>query len=66
MELITRKEMMELLRITRTTVTRWEKSGLLQPIKIDKKLLYDLVDIKTLIAVNKASNTAGKHGEVIK
>ena len=56
MELITRKEMMELLRITRTTVTRWEKSGLLQPIKIDKKLLYDLGDIKTLIAVNKQNN----------
>lgn len=53
--LITRNEAMKLLRISRSTLIRLEKSGVVKAIRIsERKVLYDLDDIKRLLDDLKA------------
>jgi predicted site-specific integrase-resolvase len=56
MELLTRAEVKNILKISESTVIRWEKKGILKPIKIDKKVLYELADVEELINDSKKSN----------
>ena len=58
MKLIDRKELMELLKISRSTIIRLEKKGILKPVKIEnsKNILYELADVEELIQASKQSN----------
>jgi len=58
MKLIDRKELMELLKISRSTIIRLEKKGILKPVKIEnsKNILYELADVEELIQASKKSN----------
>ena len=49
-DLLTRKQVAELLEISITTLKRWEKKGLLRPVHIGPKLIrYRAVDVAALI-----------------
>jgi len=58
MKLIDRKELMELLKISRSTIIRLEKKGILKPVKLpeSRNVLYDLADVEELINDSKKSN----------
>lgn len=48
--LITREEAMNLLRVSRNTLIRLERKGIVKAVRLsDRKVLYDLEDIKRLI-----------------
>jgi len=53
---MTRKEVKEMLRLSESTIIRFEKAGKLMPIKFEKKVLYDKKDIEEFIASAKQSN----------
>jgi len=49
-EILTRKEIMELFGISLSTVIRWEKQGILKPIKVTpRKVVYKREDIENLL-----------------
>ena len=49
-EILTRKEIMELFGISLSTVIRWEKQGILRPIKLSpRKIVYKKEDIEQLL-----------------
>ncbi|MCD6143670.1 helix-turn-helix domain-containing protein [Thermococcus sp.] len=49
-EILTRKEIMELFGISLSTVIRWEKQGILKPIKLSpRKIVYKKEDIERLL-----------------
>ncbi len=49
-EILTRKEIMELFGISLSTVIRWEKQGILRPIKLSpRKIVYKKEDIERLL-----------------
>jgi len=49
-EILTRKEIMELFGISLSTVIRWEKQGILRPIKLSpRKVVYKKEDIEQLL-----------------
>ncbi|MEM0353760.1 MAG: helix-turn-helix domain-containing protein [Archaeoglobaceae archaeon] len=55
MELLTRKEVMKLLKISKNTLLRYEKHGILKPIRVsERKVLYDANDIYALLEAKKA------------
>jgi len=56
LDLMTRKEVKEMLRLSESTIIRFEKAGKLMPIKFEKKVLYDKKDIEEFIASAKQSN----------
>ncbi|MEM4203260.1 MAG: helix-turn-helix domain-containing protein [Candidatus Methanomethylicaceae archaeon] len=48
--LITREEAMNLLRVSRNTLIRLERKGIVKAVRLsDRKVLYDLEEIKRLI-----------------
>ena len=49
-EILTRKEIMKLFGISLSTVIRWEKRGILKPIKVTpRKIVYKRDDIENLL-----------------
>jgi len=56
MKLLTRDEVGEILRISKSTVIRYEKKGILKPVKLPdtRNVLYDAEDIEKLIKESKA------------
>ena len=49
-EILTRKDIMELFGISLSTVIRWEKQGILKPIKLTpRKVVYRREDIENLL-----------------
>ena len=57
MQLLTRDELSELLKISKSTVIRYEEKGILKPIRLPdtRTVLYDMEDIKELIESSKES-----------
>jgi len=55
MELLTRQEVAKLLRVSQSTVIRYESRGVLKPVKLPetRTVLYDKADIKKLISESK-------------
>ncbi|HRW35483.1 MAG TPA: helix-turn-helix domain-containing protein [Thermotogota bacterium] len=55
MKLLTRDEVGEILRISRSTVIRYEKKGILKPVKLPdtRTILFDYEDIQKLIETSK-------------
>lgn len=47
-DLITKKDLMEGLNISHTTLWKWEKSGYLVPVKIGKRIYYRRDDVEKL------------------
>ena len=58
MQLLTRKEVQEILKISQSTVIRMEKSGVLKRVRLPQtqKPLYDLADIEELVKASKETN----------
>lgn len=52
-ELLTAKEVMQLLRISKATLIRWTKEGILPSIKIGRRILYDKNDILEVVEKHK-------------
>jgi predicted site-specific integrase-resolvase len=55
MQLLTRKEVQEMLKISESTVIRMEKKGILKRVRLPhtKKPLYDMADIEELVEASK-------------
>ncbi|MEM4847410.1 MAG: helix-turn-helix domain-containing protein [Thermosphaera sp.] len=54
MELLTRKDVMRLLKISKSTLLRLEKRGVLKPIRLsNRKVLYDAKDVYALLEAKK-------------
>jgi excisionase family DNA binding protein len=49
-DLLTKAETAELLSVSLKTLERWEKEGLLHPVRISRSVRYRRDDIETLIA----------------
>ena len=56
MKLLTRDEVGEILRVSKSTVIRYERKGILKPVKLpdSRTVLYDAEDIEKLIKESKA------------
>jgi DNA-binding transcriptional MerR regulator len=54
--LLTRDEVGEILRVSKSTVIRYERKGILKPVKLPdtRNVLYDAEDIEKLIKESKA------------
>lgn len=52
-ELLTAKEVMEIFRISKATLIRWSKEGILPAIKIGRRVLYDKNDILEVVEKHK-------------
>ena len=52
-ELLTVEEVMKVLRISRPTLYRMLKSSKLQPVKIGKRTLFEMKDIRSLVERSK-------------
>ena len=48
-QLLTRSQVSEKLRVTLSTLWRWEKQGILTPIRIGSKVRYRLSDVEKAI-----------------
>lgn len=48
-EMMTTKEVTEMLRITRTTLYKWMDKGKLTPVRPGKKLLFARQDVEALL-----------------
>jgi DNA-binding transcriptional MerR regulator len=48
MNLVKRKDVAKFFGVTTMTIIRWEKSGLISPVKINKLVYYRIEDIKKL------------------
>lgn len=48
MNLVKRKDVAKFFGVTTMTIIRWEKKGLIVPVKIDKSVYYKIDDIKRL------------------
>jgi len=59
-EYLTRKEVMRLLKISESTSFRWQKKGILKPIKIGKKVLFKRADIEKLLNESYKEIDSGK------
>ena len=57
-KLLKRKEVMEILRVSQSTIIRLERKGILKPVKLpdSRTVLYDSDDIQALIQASKESN----------
>lgn len=55
MQLLTRKEVQEMLKISESTVIRMEKKGILKRVRLpqNRKPLYDMADIEELVEASK-------------
>lgn len=53
-ELLTKSETADLLRVSVKTVERWEKDGILNPIRIARSVRYRRTDVQALIAGQQA------------
>lgn len=51
--LLTPEEVASKYRISKVTLWRWAKDGLLKPIKMGRKSFYRLVDIERVFDLNK-------------
>lgn len=51
-ELLTRKEVAKILRVSYPTIHRWEESKILKSIKIGGVKRYKLSDIQNLLNIN--------------
>ena len=58
MELLTIQEVQKLLKISRSTIYRMQKRGVLKRVRLPEteKVLFDLDDINALIEASKKSN----------
>jgi DNA-binding transcriptional MerR regulator len=56
LKLLTRDEVGEILRVSKSTVIRYERKGILKPVKLPdtRNVLYDAEDIEKLIKESKA------------
>jgi len=56
LKLLTRDEVGEILRVSKSTVIRYERKGILKPVKLpdSRTVLYDAEDIEKLIKESKA------------
>lgn len=48
-EMITADKAAEILMVTRNTLYRWQKKGILLPVKVGGKVLYRFDDVKNFI-----------------
>lgn len=48
-EMITADKAAEILMVTRNTLYRWQKKGILLPVKVGGKVLYKFDDVKNFI-----------------
>ncbi len=46
---LTRREVMERLGVSETTLVRWDNSGYLRPVKVGRKVLYRPQDVDNLM-----------------
>lgn len=44
-QLIPAERMAEMLQVTRLSLYRWEKQGKLMPVRIGKKVFYNITDV---------------------
>lgn len=62
MELVTRNELAKILKVSKSTVIRYEDKGILKPVRLPdtRSVLYDMADVRALIEASKkptADNT---------
>ena len=48
-KMLTRKEASEMLHVTLPTLSAWEKSGKLSPVRMGKRVLYPLTEVKSIM-----------------
>lgn len=49
-EMIPANKAAEILMVTRNTLYRWEKNGMLMPVKVGGRVLYKLEDVRNFIS----------------
>jgi len=55
MELLTIRQTIEILGVTRSTIYRWEQSGILVPVRIGGVVRFRRADIEALISPKDAA-----------
>ncbi len=55
MSILTKQETADLLKVSRKTLDRWEKDGLLVPFRIGVNVRYRREDVETLIAGQRSA-----------
>jgi len=55
-ELLTKNETADLLSVGLKTLERWEKQGILVPVRISRSVRYRRADIEALIAHDRAAS----------
>lgn len=55
--LLTAEEVLEKLRVSRTTLNNWRKSNKISPVYLGRKTLYNRADIESIVARGIGSGT---------